>query len=249
MSRKIEATASYRPRVPWPVVFDDGGETVRNRPRRIHTRDQDAGATHWQGRGPRRSCDVSRTGNEVITCRVWPRARAGNGFGRAGASCGSKPSAGLWNGRRRMGTRSGYRHSFRPIGVRPSVAERVVGRWCHRICLHANLEHQARIPTLCTRQCYLCLRAEHRQHRHGNRQDWRSTETKSSNTFAAATTRVGNPGVNYGLDRHERLRVRSSGRRVWMMAAAVSPGIAIPALVYALMRVGAALYIDCHSKA
>jgi len=34
-----------------------------------------------------------------------------------------------------------------------------------------------------------------------------------------------------------------------MMAAAVSPGIAIPALVYALMRVGAALYIDCHSKA
>jgi hypothetical protein len=26
-------------------------------------------------------------------------------------------------------------------------------------------------------------------------------------------------------------------------------GVAIPALVYALMRVGAALYIDCHSKA
>jgi hypothetical protein len=34
-----------------------------------------------------------------------------------------------------------------------------------------------------------------------------------------------------------------------MMAAAFSLGIAIPALVYALMRVGAALYIDCHSKA
>jgi hypothetical protein len=26
-------------------------------------------------------------------------------------------------------------------------------------------------------------------------------------------------------------------------------GIAFPALVYALIRVGAALYIDCHSKA
>jgi hypothetical protein len=36
---------------------------------------------------------------------------------------------------------------------------------------------------------------------------------------------------------------------VWMTSAAVTLGIAIPALVYALMRVGAALYIDCHSKA
>ena len=35
----------------------------------------------------------------------------------------------------------------------------------------------------------------------------------------------------------------------WMMAAAITLGVAIPALVYALMRVGAALYIDCHSKA
>jgi hypothetical protein len=34
-----------------------------------------------------------------------------------------------------------------------------------------------------------------------------------------------------------------------MMAAAITLGIAIPALVYALMRVGAALYIDCYSKA
>jgi hypothetical protein len=35
----------------------------------------------------------------------------------------------------------------------------------------------------------------------------------------------------------------------WMTSAAITLGIAIPALVYALMRVGAALYIDCHSKA
>jgi hypothetical protein len=34
-----------------------------------------------------------------------------------------------------------------------------------------------------------------------------------------------------------------------MTSAAITLGIAIPALVYALMRVGAALYIDCHSKA
>jgi hypothetical protein len=36
---------------------------------------------------------------------------------------------------------------------------------------------------------------------------------------------------------------------VWMTSAAVTLGIAIPALVYAVMRVGAALYINCHSKA
>jgi hypothetical protein len=36
---------------------------------------------------------------------------------------------------------------------------------------------------------------------------------------------------------------------LWMTSAAITMGIAIPALVYALMRVGAALYIDCHSKA
>jgi hypothetical protein len=35
----------------------------------------------------------------------------------------------------------------------------------------------------------------------------------------------------------------------WMMAAAIAMGVAIPALIYALMRVGAALYIDCHSRA
>jgi hypothetical protein len=32
---------------------------------------------------------------------------------------------------------------------------------------------------------------------------------------------------------------------LWMTSAAITLGIAI----YALMRVGAALYIDCHSKA
>jgi hypothetical protein len=36
---------------------------------------------------------------------------------------------------------------------------------------------------------------------------------------------------------------------LWMTSAAITMGIAIPALIYALMRVGAALYIDCHSKA
>jgi hypothetical protein len=32
------------------------------------------------------------------------------------------------------------------------------------------------------------------------------------------------------------------------LGAAVTLGIAIPAFVYALMRVGAARYIDCHAK-
>jgi hypothetical protein len=35
----------------------------------------------------------------------------------------------------------------------------------------------------------------------------------------------------------------------WMMAAAVTLGVAIPALIYALTRVGAALYVDCHGRA
>jgi hypothetical protein len=35
----------------------------------------------------------------------------------------------------------------------------------------------------------------------------------------------------------------------WMTAAAVTLGIAILALVYALRRAGAALYIDCDAKA
>ena len=35
----------------------------------------------------------------------------------------------------------------------------------------------------------------------------------------------------------------------WMIAAAVTLGVAIPALIYALTRVGAALYIDCHARA
>jgi hypothetical protein len=34
-----------------------------------------------------------------------------------------------------------------------------------------------------------------------------------------------------------------------MIAAAVVLGVAIPALIYALTRIGAALYIDCHAKA
>lgn len=34
----------------------------------------------------------------------------------------------------------------------------------------------------------------------------------------------------------------------WMLAAAIALGVAIPALIYALTRVGAALYIDCHSR-
>jgi hypothetical protein len=35
----------------------------------------------------------------------------------------------------------------------------------------------------------------------------------------------------------------------FMMAAAVTLGVAIPALIYSLTRVGAALYIDCHAPA
>ena len=35
----------------------------------------------------------------------------------------------------------------------------------------------------------------------------------------------------------------------YMMAAAITLGVAIPALIYALTRVGAALYIDCHGRA
>jgi hypothetical protein len=35
---------------------------------------------------------------------------------------------------------------------------------------------------------------------------------------------------------------------LWMMGAAITLGIAIPALIYALTRVGAALYVDVHSR-
>ena len=38
---------------------------------------------------------------------------------------------------------------------------------------------------------------------------------------------------------------QSSG---WYIGAAVVLGLAIPALIYALTRIGAAMYIDCHSK-
>lgn len=34
----------------------------------------------------------------------------------------------------------------------------------------------------------------------------------------------------------------------WMMGPAIVMGIAIPALIYALTRVGATLYIDCHAR-
>jgi hypothetical protein len=34
-----------------------------------------------------------------------------------------------------------------------------------------------------------------------------------------------------------------------MPAAAIALGLAIPALIYALARIGAALYIDCHARA
>jgi hypothetical protein len=34
----------------------------------------------------------------------------------------------------------------------------------------------------------------------------------------------------------------------WMMAAAVALGVAIPALIYSLTRVGAALYVDCNTR-
>ena len=35
----------------------------------------------------------------------------------------------------------------------------------------------------------------------------------------------------------------------WMMAPAIILGLAIPALIYALTRIGGALYIDCHARA
>ena len=35
---------------------------------------------------------------------------------------------------------------------------------------------------------------------------------------------------------------------LWMLAAAITLGVAIPALIYALTRVGAALYIDTLSR-
>ena len=35
----------------------------------------------------------------------------------------------------------------------------------------------------------------------------------------------------------------------YMTAAAITLGVAIPALIYALKRVDAALYIDCHARA
>jgi hypothetical protein len=35
----------------------------------------------------------------------------------------------------------------------------------------------------------------------------------------------------------------------YMTAAAITLGVAIRALIYALTRVGAALYIDCHARA
>jgi len=35
----------------------------------------------------------------------------------------------------------------------------------------------------------------------------------------------------------------------WMMAAAITMGVVIPALIFAMTKVGAGLWIDCHSRA
>jgi hypothetical protein len=40
----------------------------------------------------------------------------------------------------------------------------------------------------------------------------------------------------------------ASGAVGWMVAPAVAAGLAIPAFLYALTRVGTAMYVDCHSK-
>jgi hypothetical protein len=55
-------------------------------------------------------------------------------------------------------------------------------------------------------------------------------------------TLIGSAGMN-------AFAFASQTTNLWMTSAAIGLGIAIPALVYALMRVGAALYIDCHSRA
>ena len=34
----------------------------------------------------------------------------------------------------------------------------------------------------------------------------------------------------------------------WMLAPAIAMGLAIPALVYALTRIGATLYLDCSAR-
>jgi hypothetical protein len=35
---------------------------------------------------------------------------------------------------------------------------------------------------------------------------------------------------------------------VWTMAAGIAMGVTIPALIFAMTKVGAALYIDCHAR-
>ena len=35
----------------------------------------------------------------------------------------------------------------------------------------------------------------------------------------------------------------------WMMAAAIALGVAVPALIYCMSRVAAAMHIDCHTRA
>jgi hypothetical protein len=45
------------------------------------------------------------------------------------------------------------------------------------------------------------------------------------------------------------LRLQRTPHRVDDLPEPSPSASAIPALVYALMRVGAALYIDCHAKA
>ena len=56
------------------------------------------------------------------------------------------------------------------------------------------------------------------------------------------------PGTVIGSAGMNAFAFAANTTTVWMTSAAVTLGIAIPALVYALMRVGAALYIDVHSK-
>jgi hypothetical protein len=55
-------------------------------------------------------------------------------------------------------------------------------------------------------------------------------------------TLIGSAGMN-------AFAFAAQTKNLWMTAAAITLGIAIPALVYALMRVGAALWFDCHAKA
>jgi hypothetical protein len=58
-----------------------------------------------------------------------------------------------------------------------------------------------------------------------------------------ATPSTGRPAVI--LPQPRIFEVVSIGRRVY---AAVVLGLAVPALIYALTRIGAAIYINCHAR-